>query len=376
MTQQQRQAVPAVPVLVDPLITDPETPSALAGPVRVIAGADVQDLDLAGRRVAAVRTIVQALFGVHPAALALVGGRQVTDDHVLVSGEHLEFVKYAGEKGAGAVVPARAPGSAIEIVAADAVWWRDGLSMGKTSVRQLLEHVAAAGSGPNAWRVCPPNVRLMVERAGGAVTGVVVEMPPGPREVRWLAADSPADLGEDARYERRWLSFPWVELFLVFRGGELTGLQQAFFRRAPIESLDDDLAFTCLLNCAEAPAYAGQESWVCLVALGNRRLRRLSWSARLRTVTEHFWHAAFNRSSEVHEGNSYWGTAGTIDPRLSSAGAWEEATRTDPYFALQVAWRRAPRSVGATLERMLDQVAPWRPVERVEQLVTLMQQEP
>ena len=374
--QQQRPSLPHEPSPCDPVATDPAAAGAAAARVRVIAGADVQDLDLAGRCVGAARAIAAALFGIHPAAVALVGGRQVRDDHVLAVGEHLEFVKYAGEKGAGAQASVPAARSAIEIAESSAVWRRDGRTMGSTPVRHLLDRVVATGSGPATWRIHPPNVRLMAERAGGTVVGVVVEMPPGPRMVKWIADDSPDAFGTDARYCQRRLSFPWVVLFLVFRDGMLTGMQQAFFRSAPIESLDDHLSFTCLLNCAQAPAYENQESWVCLVALNNRSLRRLSWAARMKAITDHFWHAAFNRSAEMHEGNSYWESAGSIDARLASADAWEEATRTDPYFALQVRWRRASRTVGATLEYMLDRVAPWQPVERLEQLVTLMQLEP
>ncbi len=379
MTQQQQQR-PSLPLEAppsDPVATDPAVAgTAAAARVRVIAGADVQDLDLAGRCVGAARAIAAALFGIHPAAVALVGGRQVPDDHVLAVGEHLEFVKYAGEKGAGAQASVRAARSAIEIADTSAVWRRDGRMMGSTPVRHLLDRVVATGSGPATWRVHPPNVRLMAERAGGTVLGAVIEMPPGPRVVRWIADDSPDAFGAEARYRQRRLSFPWVVLFLVLRDGMLTGMQQAFFRSTPIESLDDHLSFTCLLNCAQAPAYEDQESWVCLVALSNRSLRRLSSSARLKAVTDHFWHAAFNRSAEMHEGNSYWESAASIDARLASADAWEEATCADPYFALQVHWRRASRTVGGTLEYMLDRVAPWHPVERVEQLVTLMQLEP
>jgi hypothetical protein len=213
----------------------------------------------------------------------------------------------------------------------------------------------------------------MVEREGGRVVGVVVEMPPEARCVKWIADSSPEDYGPDARYESRRLSFPWVVLVVVFAAGELSGQQQAFFRTAPLASLDDELGFTCLLNCANAPAYGGQESWVCLANL-TRRLGRLPWPERVKTVTAHFWQAAFNRSSEVHEGNSHWADAGTLDPRLASAATWEAATHDDPYFTLGIRWRRAPHTLGATLARMLDHVAPWRPVERVDQLVTLMQQ--
>jgi hypothetical protein len=195
-------------------------------------------------------------------------------------------------------------------------------------------------------------------------------MPPGPRQVRWIADRSPVPFGPGARYDDRYLSFPWVVLLLVFSGGELTGLQQAFFRTTPIGSLDDDLAYTNLLNVARGHE---QESWVCLVNL-ERRLARLSWPERIHAVTEHFWQTAFNRSSEVHELNSYWGTMRGLDKRLATAADWEAATRENPCFTLEVRWKRAPRTVGQTLERMLDAVSPWRPVERVEHLVTLMQQ--
>jgi hypothetical protein len=113
---------------------------------------------------------------------------------------------------------------------------------------------------------------------------------------------------------------------------------------------------------------------VCLVNL-RRRLGRLSWEERVQAVTSHFWEAAFNRSSEAAEGNSWWGTLRGLDRRLEDPARWQEATRADPYFTLEVPWRPTGQSVGATLGRMLDMVAPWRPIERVEHLVTLMQQE-
>jgi hypothetical protein len=368
MSQQQEQRR-VEPVPLDPNALDPSLPPAAPRrrQVRVIAGADVEDMDLAGRRVADARAIAQALFGVHPNALAVVDGHRVGEEHVLADGQRLEFVKFAGQKGAGGLP------SVIELSDDRAVWRQNGREMGSARVHELLDRVADVGRGPAAWRLTPPHVRLMVERGAGHVAGVVVEMPPGPRLVKWITDESAEDYGPGARYDTRELSFPWVVLVLVFAGGELTGLQQAFFRNAPLASIDDELFFTCLLNCADAPEYSAQVSWVCLANL-TRRLGSMSWADRLKTITDHFWHAAFNRSSEIHEGNSHWGTAGAIDPRLASAAAWEAATREDPYFALRIPWRRASQPLGATLAGMLDHVAPWQPVQRVEQLVTLMQQ--
>jgi hypothetical protein len=366
---QQQQHARTEPMPPDPTANDPTV--APAPPrrrqVRVIAGADVEDMDLVGRPVADARAIAQALFGVHPNALAVVDGRRVADEHVLAEGQRLEFVKFAGQKGATAAA------STIELAGDSAVWRQNGREMARTRVDALLDRVADVGRAPRAWRLTPPHVRLMVERGGGRVVGVVVEMPPGPRLVKWIADGSSDDYGPGASYVTRELSFPWVVLVVVFGGGELTGFQQAFFRNAPLASVDDELFFTCLLNCANAPGYGQQESWVCLANL-RRNLERMAWPERIRTVTEHVWHAAFNRSSEIHEGNSHFSTAGEIDSRLSSSLAWEAATRENPYFTLGLPWRPAPRRLGATLAAMLDQVAPWQPVARVEQLVTLMQQ--
>jgi hypothetical protein len=366
-----RAQAPAITETALPATAAPAGAQAAATrPVRVIAGADVLDMELAGRTVADARAVVQAVFGVDPHARALVDGREVGPAHVLAPGEQLELTRHAGEKGAAAPGAARAgDGPVIEIARDRVVWRRGARPLGATTVAVLLERAAAAGVEPDRWRLHPRHVRLMAERAGGCVTGVVIEMPPGPREVGWIADDSPAPYGPAARYEPRRLSFPWTVLIAVFAGGELSGQQQAFYRTAPLTSLDDELYFTNLLNVARG---YGQESWVCLANL-VQPLGALTWDERIATVIAHVWQAQYNRSSEVHEANSYYGTTRDLDPRLASAAAWEAATRAEPYFALEVKWRRAPHTLGETLARMLDAVAPRRPIERVEQLVTLMQ---
>jgi hypothetical protein len=171
----------------------------------------------------------------------------------------------------------------------------------------------------------------MVERGRRPATGVVIEMPPGPRQVRWISDDSDDPFGPDCEYREYRLSFPWVVLVIVFVNGQLSNLQQAFYRTKAIESLDDELQYTNLLNVAQG---YDQDSWVCLVNL-RRCLGEMDWDERIRTVTEHFWRAAFNRSSEEHEGNSFWGNLRGLDARVESPEAWEAATRDDPYFTLR-----------------------------------------
>ena len=344
-------------------------------PVRVIAGADVQDMDLAGRTVGEARAVAQAIFGINDEARALIDGHEAQEDQLLHAGQIIEFVKHAGQKGAlqrrdrnGA----SSKGSTIEMAGHRVVWKRNGESLAETTVGELLSRIAGVGPAPQGWQLHPRQVRLMAERRGGSVRGLVIEMPPGPREVRCITDDSKAPLGAEAKYRNRRLSFPWVVLIVVFADGELTNVQQAFYRPAPIASLDDELFFTNLLNVARGYE---QESWVCLVSLAEAALDEMSWEERTRAVTDHFWQASFNRSSEIHEGNSYWDSMRDVDPRLENASAWEAATAADPYFALHVPWRPAPHPIGETLRRMLDLVAPWRPLDSAEQLATLMQRD-
>ena len=361
MAQQQRRRAdrqtqsPAPPSPQGTTAVDPAT----QGRVRLIAGADVQDLTLGGRTVAETRRVAQAVFGIHPDARALVDGREVGEAHVLESGARLEFTRRAGQKGAAAAF--------VQLAGDRATWQGRGSANGGMPLRILIDRVRDAGEAPERWRLYPQHVRLMAERRKGQVIGVVIEMPPGPRCVSWIASDSPATFGPTCRFEERELSFPWVILLAVFSHGELTGLTQAFYRTQPLTSLDDRLLFTNLLNVAPS---RHQESWICFQNI-HRSLGRLTWDERIAELCRHFWQAAFTR----HANQSFFETGVLVDSRLATAATWEAATRRQPYFALELIWSPAPDSVGVTLARMLDQVAPWQPIERAEQLVTLMQPE-
>jgi hypothetical protein len=81
-------------------------------------------------------------------------------------------------------------------------------------------------------------------------------------------------------------------------------------------------------------------------------LSSLPWPEKVRAIVDHVFGAGWNRSSELHEGNSYWGSMAGIDPRVASVEAWESATREQPMFTCQVAWKAAGTTLEAELERM------------------------
>ncbi len=236
-------------------------------------------------------------------------------------------------------------------IAGDRVVLRQGSQTLITApLPDVMREIARSTERTPSCGILPKDVRLWLDR--GDATAVVIEVPPHARSVRWLVDGSRADYGPHARYAQYFIAFPYVEILLVFRRGVLTGFQQLYYRRAPLGE-DEELLLPNLYNVARG---YGQRCWVCLVNL--RDVSRLSWPDKVRAVVDHIFTTGWNRSSEVHEFNSYFSSTCDIDPRVASLDAWQEATQRNPRFALEVAWKRAGTTVTAEITKMLDQVVP------------------
>ena len=242
---------------------------------------------------------------------------------------------------------------------------------GRTVREMTLEALISVLAGavdrpPNA--LVPGGVRLWCQRRDAVACAI--EVPPHARSVRWLSPRSRVPFGPGAHYERRYLAFPYVVVLVVLRGGELTGLQQLYYRRAPLEQ-GEDLLLPNLPNVAEG---YGMRCWLCLNQLGA--IAPLPWAKKVEAIGEHVFAAAFNRSSEVHEGNSYWGSKTAVEARVATLEAWETASRENGWFALDVPWRPAGTTVSAELRRMLDAVVAPLDVRTATDVVGLIQAVP
>ena len=82
---------------IDPMETAPSP--ADQGQITVISGANLQTFPLAGMAVGHARLLLGQLMVIHPDAPTLVNGQTVDAEHELQSGDTLEFVHHAGEKG-------------------------------------------------------------------------------------------------------------------------------------------------------------------------------------------------------------------------------------------------------------------------------------
>jgi hypothetical protein len=233
------------------------------------------------------------------------------------------------------------------------------------SLEQFVRAIDLAGdSDEGGFEIRPKGVRMWAQRRDAVA--VALEIPPHARTVRWLADDSKAPFGRGASYEQYFVGFPWIVVLLVFRGGALTGQQQLYYR---LDSLDtgDELLLPNLYNVATG---YGQQCWLCLQNVPD--LTPLPWHEKLARIVDHTFSAGFNKSAEEHEGNSYWSTHAAVDERLASMASWQQASRDNRRFALEVPWRPAGTTARAELRKMLDQVVRPRRVQNSAELVGLL----
>jgi len=252
-------------------------------------------------------------------------------------------------------------------VAGEQVVVRKGrVKLTSASLSGLLEAIdqSHGGDGVFQFRVQPPGVRMLVERRDAVA--MAVEIPPHSRRVRWLAAGSKKPFGMGASYEEFYLSFPYVVVLLVFRAGSLTGQQQLYYRTEPLDR-GDELLLPNLYNVARG---YGQQCWVCLQHV--QELSDVEWGEKIRAIVDHVFSAAFNRSAEEHEGNSYWSSQAAVDPRVASIEAWQEATRANRRMALDVPWKSAETTASAELKAMLGRVVRPRSVRNATDLAGLV----
>lgn len=236
----------------------------------------------------------------------------------------------------------------IELTGEDAICHQGGQPAFSAPLKDFVAALTGCNDSFVLPEAIPDGVRFVHRRA--QVTLLVLEDLPQVRTVRWLEEGSPTPYGKGAVYRTARLAFPFVITILAFRAGGLTGYQQCFYRTERLNTLTDPLLLPNLYNVADGYR---QKCWLCLANL-QRDLSAMSWNDKVAEIRRHMWGAGWNRSSEMHEGMSYWQAMRTIDPRVENLDAWEEASRKDPFFGLNVEWKAAGFTVGDVMNSMLQ----------------------
>ncbi len=307
--------------------------------VTVVHGPLLETYDLSGATVEEAVDMLKGPLGIDPNVNPLVNGEEAENDLVLSDGDTLEFVRGAGEKGADHTI--HVTRSHAWLIA------NDGGQRWKVPSPKLATQVfKAEGHG-----LLHPFTRMYESIGSQYLT--VLEIPPHCRTVRWISGEH--DTPERAqgmtkppgtRYETRFLSFPWIIILFSTEDGRVTGHQELFYRTEPLRPGSTDLLLSNMCNVANG---YGWKAWLCLQHLGGTRPDQYGLSE---DIIHHALNAAFNRSSEIHEGNSGWNRKmRALDPRLKNLAVWEKASKKEPGFIMKVRWPSAE----TTLEQEVNE---------------------
>lgn len=328
------------------------TAVATEGQVEVIHGVYAHTFPLSGMTVGQARTELADRMNIDPESIAVVDGNEVGDDTVLGEGMVLNFVKHSGEKGAGN------NGSM-----SDKLLIEKGLLTLTTDEGQqfalpeekLTDMIRREIEPPVNGEALPDGLKFMEYQS--PFLCVVHQSPPHVRALRWIKDDSPEPYGSGATFQTRRLSLPYAITFAVyFRRGDhlsLIGYNELYFRNKPLTSKADKLGYPALLNVSRIDIKQRSRAWICTQFL--KCPPQAPWTNQLASLLDHTWNGAFNRSSEMHEGASWFAESADVHEDLHPISKWEDASAKNDAFALGVAWKPVKQNVGQLIDAMLSE---------------------
>ena len=318
--------------------------------VNIQSGIYAETLPVAGSSVGEVRRKFRDRFDIDPDAVAIVDGKQAGEDAILKAGESLLFVRHAGEK--GSTVTLEGETATVKLDCAD------GATTKTMPIKTLLQRCGsqAFSTGDS---ILPEGVRSVLSR--GQTTIWIYEQPPGVRQLSW--SESHRGAGE---YRQVRIALPYLIIVAVFQlhigdNPHLSVLNEAFFRNAPLKSLDDELFYTALPNCLrrDKPGTLDSSSMplsqICLAGTVDPP-SSMGKGGRFRFLFGEL-HRSFLESGFNTDGghmNSYLRAAvlEKIDPRIETIEEWEKNTSEDPLFVLDVKWKTTGHSIRKVANRI------------------------
>ena len=240
----------------------------------------------------------------------------------------------------------------------------------ETSLDRFVGAVEQASVRGLDMEALADNVKWKV--TSGPLTVCIVEQKPQLRRFRWIAADSPAPLGPQAKYRDRRLATPYVVLKVPFLRGAIVPRVELFYRTEPLRRLDDALYWSNLLNVS--PSAYGCVAWVCTQYLAHEKAAPGTTGALDALMHHVLGLGGWNFSSELHEGKSAWSKAREdgLDKRVTDLDRWEAESVRDPRFVLKVKWKPVGLTVGQLLDNELSKHGGARNLGTTVELVNVL----
>lgn len=211
--------------------------------------------------------------------------------------------------------------------------------------------------------ILPDGIKGAISR--GSMTVWVHQIPPRIHSLTWIAKGSESAYGPGTKYRTVRIALPYVVVLGVFGPGRNGGMQlthrnECFFRCDPLKTWDDELLYPGLLNCSKFTPQDGHPlSWICTQHLNVGKFAKIEdpndrMRASFHALLGCLFDTAFNRSSEVHEGASWYSETvrNHVDERVSTVEKWIKATDKAPLFALKVPWLPTGKTVREVADRV------------------------
>lgn len=225
----------------------------------------------------------------------------------------------------------------------------------KMPEQKLCEMMRRDIEPPINGEALPDGVKFIEYRA--PFMCVTHQLPPHVRQLRWIEDDSPVPFGPGSKFKMRRLSLPYTITFAVYynRGEHLSlmGYNELYFRNDPLSSKEDKLGYPALLNVSRIDTGGRSRSWICTQHLECPP--QTPWTTQLASLLDHTWNGSFNRSSEHHEGASWYGESADVHKDLHPIANWEQASKKNDAFAIGVPWKPVKQNVGQLIDAMLSE---------------------
>jgi hypothetical protein len=275
-----------------------------------------------------------------------------------------------------------------------AVLTPEGLESGMT-VKEFVG--ALRQKDPLEDVIWPDGVRFVLRSGLPTMAVVIYEIAPAVHNVKWISPTSSIYYGKGTIYGHYRLSFPFILLIITFawhpaaagdqqNGGlRLTQRNEVYFRREPLRSLggtspggtspDNALLFPALLNASKYKSSSGRFDvptknlvWLCNQHMPiscydqlptNQRIRRSTVGLASYLLTSGFNYSSSRNPSALASGEEeswyeYQIRQG-IDERISTVERWQEETRKNPGFILDVPFIPSGFSAGQIAARILNE---------------------
>jgi hypothetical protein len=337
---------------------DDEEDDTTAGMVTVLHAPYMEDLPVGEMSVHQIRERFFDRLDIHPEAVAFVDGNEADGDTVVHEGQRLMFMRASGEKGV------RSSAEVVTVRGEEIVATLPEGSQKKMKLADVLQKMSPQVPD-TCGAILPDGVKTAIPYAGGVI--LVHQTPPQVYSFRWIADGSAAEYGPGTSYRTVRLALPYVIVVAVYEGTrrlvpQLSQRSECFFSNEPLEKkrFDTPMSYPALLNCSKIPDDGVHAlSWICTQHLPpsefrGRKTLDAALSDGLGALLRHLLESGFNRSSEVHEGESGFGATvkAAIDPRIANVESWEKASADNPLFALDVPWLPTGKTLGQVTARI------------------------